>query len=382
MASFLETLLALNRAGIPPMPEPAQPMQIMPSGPMFAPPNPIMPQPAAPVGLPPLDQNLIAQIAGPPPVQQQPSFLDKLGAVLSGIGAGPQYGMQLREQRERPQREYQQRRLAGTEVALRRQEQQQAEQQRRADSQSERQFQVWLKKTGVEDAEAKEKLRQAFEIQKIRELERIADEKQQTQIKAANDKQARGIAAELISKEGAPPNIADNLSQHIVNGTPLSPAAEKFRSVQANKALAQIARLQRLTGGGEGSGGGGFAGASKKAVNAVKQFEAAKQKYVEAVATGNARGKEQGGLELRRLFRALAKFPEIETGYDQSGQYPYAKIRTPQGSIGLVPQQAASPTNVSPQPTFRNRAEAKAMLMREGYSDSEADNELNYLGIK
>src|SRR5262245_13030586 len=328
MASFLETLMALNRAGMPPLPEPAQPMQIMPSGPIFAPPNP-MPMPAAPVGLPPLDQNLIAQLAGPAPVQQQPGFLDKLAIALQGFGAGvqgqgPQFIQSVQEQRERPQREYQQRRLAGTEVALRRQEQQQAEQQRRADIQSERQFQVWLKKTGVEDAEAKEKLRQAFEIQKIRELERIADEKQQTQIKAANDKQARGIAAELISKEGAPPNIADNLSQHIVNGTPLSPAAEKFRSVQANKALAQIARLQRLTGGGEGSGGGGFAGASKKAVNAVKQFEAAKQKYVEAVATGNARGKEQGGLELRRLFRALAKFPEIETGYDQSGQYPYA----------------------------------------------------------
>src|SRR5262245_45862382 len=147
MASFLETLMALNSAGMPPIPAPASPMQVMPSGPIFTPPYFPMPQPAAPVGLPPLDLNLIAQLAGPAPVQRPPSTLEKIGAVLSGIGAGPQYGMQLREQRERPQREYQVRRLAGTEVALRRQEQQQAAEQRRADIESDRKFKILLQKT-------------------------------------------------------------------------------------------------------------------------------------------------------------------------------------------------------------------------------------------
>src|SRR5262245_63735740 len=57
---------------------------------LFRSPSNPMPMPAAPVGLPPLDQNLIAQLAGPAPVQQQPGFLDKLAIALQGFGAGVQ----------------------------------------------------------------------------------------------------------------------------------------------------------------------------------------------------------------------------------------------------------------------------------------------------
>src|SRR5215510_10751624 len=130
MPSFLETLLMLNQAGMPPMPEPAQPMQVMPSGPIFAPPTPApMPQPAAPVAMPALDQNLIAQLSGPAPAQQQPGFLDKLATALSGFsagvqGQGPQFVQNIREQRQKPQREYEARKLAATEIAERQRERQ------------------------------------------------------------------------------------------------------------------------------------------------------------------------------------------------------------------------------------------------------------------
>src|SRR5215510_1712324 len=88
---------------------------------------------------------------------------------------------------------------------------------------------------------------------------------------------------------------------------------------------------------------GSRGGSSQKAVNAIKQFEAVKQKFTEAVATGNGRAQQQLMIDLNRAFRGLARFPEIEAGFDSSGKWPYAKLRTPQGSIGLVPQQPAAP---------------------------------------
>src|SRR5262245_12190761 len=123
MPSFLETLLALNGVNLPPLPA------VPPSKPLFpAPAPPISTGPAygASPGLMvndiapaapalPLDMNFINQYAGPAPVApviQQPGFLDKLSTALLGVSAGlqgygPQYAQSVREERQRPQREYQ-----------------------------------------------------------------------------------------------------------------------------------------------------------------------------------------------------------------------------------------------------------------------------------
>src|SRR5262245_29389289 len=128
MPSFLETLLALNGLNVPPVPNAAP--SLLPAGlpnvplaPTPAPPINIGPPPAMPGGAPaapapPLDLSLINQyqaLRGPaptPPVVQQPGFLDKLSTALLGVSAGLQgrggeFAQSVREERQRPQREYQ-----------------------------------------------------------------------------------------------------------------------------------------------------------------------------------------------------------------------------------------------------------------------------------
>lgn len=266
MPTILDLLMALNRGDLPPLPAPAKPVAMpLPVGalPLTMPPDapPDLP-PTAP--LPPLDLNLISQLSGPEPVAptlQQPSTLDKVAAVLSGVALGPQYGAQLREERDRPVREYQaalerygNRRAGAVEFATRKQEREQDRAQRQAAEQADREFNVWVKRTGVTDDMAKEQLRQAFEIQKIREQERIADERQATQLKAAQEKERRKIEDELAGTDGAPPNIAKEISEYRVGLRPgLSAAAEKWRGLRARKLAAQLARV---SGGGGGTGGG------------------------------------------------------------------------------------------------------------------------------
>jgi hypothetical protein len=361
--SLIQLLSALaQQQGTPNVPAPARPLPLIAqTGPTVTPPTMMPgappPSPAPPAPAPPLDQGLISQFAGQaptPPVAQQPSGLQRLANALIGFGAGvqgngPQFLAQLREQQQEPIRNYQrqleqynQRRQTGLEVATRKQERQQAATQRAADEQSDREFKMWLQRTGVTDEQAAQQLRQAFEIQKLREQERIADERDAARQKALDLRQARTIEAQLVSKDGAPPRVARELSEYIAGiRTELSPNVEKWRGLQAEKIRAQINRLARI-----GAGGGSSAPtASAKAQKALQQFEATKQKLIDAVSAGNAAAQKQVRTELNARFRYLGRFPEIEAGFDPSNQWPYAKVRGAQAPAQAQPQQQAAPQN-------------------------------------
>jgi hypothetical protein len=62
---------------------------------------------------------------------------------------------------------------------------------------------VWVMKTGVRNAEAKERLRQVFELNKLREQERIADERLAARQKALDDRQVRAYQFKLIHEDDA-----------------------------------------------------------------------------------------------------------------------------------------------------------------------------------
>lgn len=263
MATILDLLMALNRGDLPSLPNPAKPVP-MPL-PVGAPSLTVMPPGAPPdlpptAPLPPLDTNLINQLAGPEPVAptfRAPSTLDKIAAVLSGAALGPQYGAQLREERERPIREYnaaveryQGRRAQGVEFATRKQERDQDRAQQRAEDQSRREFELYLKRSNVTDELAQRQMREAHELHLVRERERAQDERDARQQQAAKEKQRNDIFANLVTKEFAPQKFANEIADAIVFGKPMSAAAERWRSVKARKLEAQLANI----GGGGGGG--------------------------------------------------------------------------------------------------------------------------------
>jgi hypothetical protein len=309
------------------------------------------PPTVAPIApLPARDESLIAQLTGPRPVAptiQPDSRLQQIARALmafsAGVqGQGPQFLAQLDEQRQRPQREFQaateqfeDRRRRAIGVAESKRQGEQADIQRRADIQSGREFQMFEMEQRDRMQEARDLRLQAaaLEREEVKAKAEIAE--QQRKEKAQQDRDARLIARDF-GKVGAPPAVAKNLGDYYAGLTDkLSSEAAKFESAQAR--LAEI-RANRAASGGTG---GGATGASDKAVEAIRQFEAIKQKLIEAVAVGNARAQEQLMLDLNRAFRGLARFPEIEAGFDASGKWPYAKLRTPQGSLGLAQQQQA-----------------------------------------
>lgn len=278
MPSFIETLLALNGNGVPPVPDPAAPVPLATVGNLgplsndtaaaFAALNP-EPVPPAMATAPPLDTAFVNSYAGPAPAAptiQQPGFLDKLAVALQGFGAGvqgrgPQYIESVREERQRPIREYQrqleqfnERRTRGVEIATRQQEREHDRTQRAAEMRYEREFNAWLRKTGVRDGEAKARMRQAFDIQKMREAERIADERQAVQ----EQKQLRLKAADLAAKyrlAGAK-QYANELAERDAGLiTKVSPGAEKWFSAHVALEQARLNKIAAGTGGGSASTG-------------------------------------------------------------------------------------------------------------------------------
>jgi|SRR5262245_195261 len=381
MPTFLDTLLALNGVNLPPLPAPAAGMPLMPAPapPISVGPPPAMPEAAARAPAPPLDLSLInqyQQFAGPPPtppVVQQPGMLDKLAAIFSGIAQGPQYGAQLREERQRPQREYQakleaynNRRgelgLMGRQAAERAQERQQAATQAEANRQSDREFQIAAHKIGITDDLAKMQLAHALQLERDArkaQAERLDLELKQKEI---NDRQARTIEYNLSSgPDAAKPEIAKEMAQYIMNGTPLSPAAQNFRNAQVQKIATQIAKLTR-------GGGGGSSPAQQKA---VQQFENVKQKVADAAASGNRRLEKEMRQKMDAAFKQLAKYPGLELGYDQSGKWPYQKPRGGQAAPTGQPPLAGPVMAQPPDATV------KAYAQRFGLSEEQARRELS-----
>lgn len=348
MQNVLQTLLALNGLNLPPLPNPAPSMPLMPApAPPISvgPPGP-MPGVAPPAPQQPLDQSLINAISGPAPVAptiQQPGFLDKLSTALLGISAGFQgrggeFAQSVREERQRPQREYQAqleryqgRKAQGVELATQKQQREQARTQAIAKEQSDRERDIWLRNAHITDSEAVRLASQAFEIQKIREQERIADERQAAQQRAQQERDARTISGRLGTGPGAAPaKIADELGMFYAKLTDkLSPAAENWRNAQARRA---DILASRPVSGGQG-------GTNARAQKAAQEIQSIKDKMIEAEARGDQQTVKQLMMRAKAAVRNAAKYPDVEAGFDQSGKWPYVKMRTGQGSTGLAPQQ-------------------------------------------
>src|SRR5262245_35833588 len=214
MATILDLLMALNRGDLQPLPRPAptMPIPLAPVG-NLAPlsddtaapfaaqnPEPVPPrfvQPAAP------DAGVVNQEVGQEPTAPAPlSRGQRIANAIAGFGAGVQgQGAQFLAQLQEPQREYQRqleryqgRRTEALDRAERRAEREAAQANRIAEAQYERDYNTWLKKQGIRQAEADTRSKQAFDLLKIREQERIVDERQAARDKAQQERDARLIA--------------------------------------------------------------------------------------------------------------------------------------------------------------------------------------------
>lgn len=377
MATTLEMLLAaLSNGGLPPVPGPAKPMPLGVATPPLAGPMLTGPPDAAPVApLPALDTNLINQLSGPAPVVptlREPGTLEKLATALLGVnagfqGRGGQFVEQVREERQRPIREYQaqlerfnNRRTQAVELATRKQERQQEQAQRRADANVDFEREQFLQRSKFKSEEARNLARQAFDLEKIREQERILDERQAARERADAEKQRRAIENELATKGGAPPNIAKEISEYQVGLRPtLSAAAEKWRTLQARKAEAQLARV---AGGGSASGGG----------------QVMAQLANGQVVPASLVNKDTGAVMLGGQSVPVTQYVGGRIPSRPAGPQPLpGEAGGPEGP--LVPSQVMQAARPAATP---QRAQAKAKLVKNGYSSKEADAELDRLGIQ
>ena len=380
MPSFLETLMMLNRGELPPIPKPAPSMPLPVSGPAstIMPPGP-MPEMAPPAPLPALDTNLINQYSGPTPVAptlQQPSFLDKLSTTLLGVSAGlqgraPQYIESVREERQRPIREYEAalerfntRRLAGVEAATQKQQREQERIQRRADANAEFEREQFLQRSKFRSEEARALAAQAFDLEKEREKERRQDERDAARERAAEKKRRDDIATKLQLDKFASSSIANEIADSIVYRKPLSAAAEKWRSVQERKLEAQLAAVR---GGGSGSG--------------QVMAQLANGQTVPASLVN----RETGGVMLNGQVVPVVQYVGGNIPRAPQGPQPLpGEVGGPEGPF--VPQAAtqALPGGITmTTPAVKmSRGAAKAKLVKGGFSSKEADAELDRLGIR
>lgn len=230
----------------------------------------LQPQPVPPALPGPVDAEAIrsrfAGLAGPEPIAptvEPTSVIVRIARALQGFGAGVQgQGAQflegLRQQTEAPQREYraskerydtrkQELGFAAEQAVLTAEDRRAQRTQELLDRQSERDFQESIKRAGIKSAEAIERMREAFNLErdaKKAEYERIEQEK-----KDAKERLTRvdNIAKELFGDLKISREQARAFAEFEVNQTPLSKANAKVYS--------RLEKYRRPTGGG-GSGAG------------------------------------------------------------------------------------------------------------------------------
>jgi hypothetical protein len=336
-------------------------------------PNLDAPPEVAPVApLPARDESLIAELTGPRPVAptiEPTPLIVRLARALQGFGAGvqgqgPQFLAQLEEERQRPQREfraaterYEQRRGRAVEFAEDKRQRQQADIQRRADEQSEREFRQWAQRTGVQDSMALEQLRQTFETEK--EARRLEAERleQERRDRRQQERDARAIEERYFTatkNRGLSKELGlywSGLKES------LSPAAARLDAQVQGIGEVRMNKAGRI-------GGGGTGGQNTKAEKARQQFESTKQQVIDAVARGDATGEQQLRKRMTAAFNSLSRFPGVfEQGFDASGQWPYVKYRN--GSTPTQPQQQPA------QAKTITRAEMQALGVTEAEAKSE-----------
>lgn len=346
-------------SSVPLVPAPAPPINGGPAFPQTE--QDIAAQSVAPTApTEPLDQNLIRQImALAPPAPTAPAPLSRgqrIANALIGFGAGVQgNGPQFLEQLQQPQRQYQQQLanynnersrlgLTALETAQNKQERGQAERQRRADIQAQRDFEVKLDQMKFTNETARDQARNAFllELQtrkdkeaedKLREQQNLKfDEDLSRQIRfyrangVSDPAQARRFAlndmsatAIRLGREVPPLTATDNKR--------LAKVDAEINKIQEQAGLAQ-ARAQKALSGGGGAG----TGISAKAQKLANEIQSVKDNMVAAEARGDMQTVKQLQTRAKTLIRSAGRYPQIEAGFDASGKWPYVKNRGAQPS--------------------------------------------------
>lgn len=357
MATIIDLLMALNRGELPALPAPANPMSLgplQPEGPTnfeFAPELP----PDAP--MPALDRGIIDRtvaLAGAAPTPPAPrGTLERVANALMGFSAGVQgQGGQFLQQLNEPQRRYEaqvadfnQRRselgLRGTMAAEDKAERQRMAQQRRAEKEADRDFDLWVRRLNLRDDEAKLKAREVFELEKEKRQREETERKEKAlfkrqlflqiddRIKAYRDQGAGDHSEELARND-----FRSALGELGETVKPLSAAAKK-----AN-VLVQ-ARLKRALDLANGRTRGA---ASGNAASLERQFKSLKAQFLRAeLGTPSAPRGDRGlqerlATKFRAVMEQLAKLG-YEVGFDASGIYPY--IKPPQGKQQAAPAPQA-----------------------------------------
>ncbi len=379
MATALEILLArLANERNAPLPAPAAPMNLGPlsndTSLAFGAQNP---EPVPPAFTPPAapDMNFVNQYAGQAPtrpVLDDPSTLDKIAAVLGGIAGGPGYALALKEERQRPIREYEaqrgqyeERRTRGLELAERRSEREQERASRAAEAQYERDLKTWLKKHDVREGAAAQQAAQAFQL--LRDARATAESERKERVLLRRQvalqmddriKAYRDQGADKYAEELARSDFRMALEQLGEKVPPLSAAASKANTL----VQAKLQRALRLAQGGSGGGDGRLMAvlADGRSVPLSVVKDGAVTLNGESVKVVDYVG---GGIPAR------PQGPQPMPGEAGGPQGPY------------VPPSALAPQASAPKPKM-TRAQAKAKLVKAGYGSAQADRELDALGIQ
>src|SRR5262245_10305697 len=361
----LEQLLALLGDGTPglPKPAPSMPIPLAPVnniGPLrddtslaFAAqnPEPVPPrfvQPAA------ADTGFVDRYSGqvptpPAPLSRAQRIFNAIGGFAAGVeGRGGEYLEQLRQpqrQYERQQAAFEERRTRAIELAERRAERE-AEQANRANELAyERDFKVWLQKNNTRDDEAKQRMAQAFTLERDARAARIEEEKEQRRDRARREDDARSIAGRLGTGPGAaPPHIAKELGEFYANvRQTVSPASAKWQNAQARRA--ELLARPAL--------GGGSAAASRRETLDLQRRTAqaaAGKGQMERLAASEMQKPEAERPPILNQMRSMAQtlqaqFPEIiETGTHNN--WPFARLKLRGGQQQQQQQAAPDPLGI------------------------------------
>lgn len=385
----------------------------------------LQPEPVPPQMPQPVDMDAIRArfggLAGPEPVApatQPISLLQKVALALQGFGAGtqgqgPQFLAGLREERARPQREFEAKKerfeSRKAELGLLAEQEISGVERRREtriqellDNQFEREFKEGARRLNLRDQKELDLFRDTLLAKRQRE----DDERQADRLRKQQEQQIKIKLADLSSKYrslGARDDIATELAQKDLDPNfKLTPTAQKWHSARV---AIDEARANKIATGAAGGGAGG--GIDKATTKLVEEFNAVRENLITAVARGDAAGQKQFRLRLDQLVRRLAGRRGVEAGYGK-GNWPYVKVNGalsapeagqqqqgqpaaplsmfPDLSGGLLQPQAApqgqsQPPRPAAAPTTINAADVQEFMRLSGIADeNEARRQLQAAG--
>src|SRR5689334_14992386 len=224
MTELEQLLAALSAQQLPNLPAPATPMSLgpitPPQTPQFQLNTPPDLPPQAPMPAP--NNSFIQNYSGPPPTPPAPlSKAQRIFNAIGGFGAGFQgNGAQYLEQLQQPQRQYQRqneqyqaRRTEGIQIDERRRERQQEMQTRAAERAADREFDLFVRKSGITDQAAIEQLRYVHEAERDARRFALDQAEQQRRERVQAERDARLMARDF-TKIGARAETALELGRY------------------------------------------------------------------------------------------------------------------------------------------------------------------------